>query len=329
MSDEQTPDGGANLETSDVSQSEWATTIAEVQAESGAAVVDTTDDDEVEVPGDEAPLEDPEEDAEGGDDGIPEKFRGKSKAEIARAYQELERDRGRIANELGELRQRVPAMQEEEAAAVQARGVPPTDDGAEDAEQQARVLALARTEYQHLLSLGFEDTEELRMRAIAVAQERDDYTQNLVAQATAQAVKPFQQFMAPTVISQDVSGILEISPVQGVEAAELAGMIAQAVPLAQWQAASVEERAMYVLGQAKQIAYDKFVAQQAAAGSEEKKAPPPQTPPDALGAAKGATKSAARNPQLENEMKRQRIMFPDLGDADIKELAEDALSRRR
>jgi hypothetical protein len=46
----------------------------------------------------------------GGEPSFPEKFQGKSAEEIAQAYVELERKLGEQAQELGDLRQRVPTM---------------------------------------------------------------------------------------------------------------------------------------------------------------------------------------------------------------------------
>jgi hypothetical protein len=50
--------------------------------------------------------------AEEQDPGIPQKFVGKSPAEIMQAYRELERERGRMANELGQARKEREAYEE-------------------------------------------------------------------------------------------------------------------------------------------------------------------------------------------------------------------------
>lgn len=52
----------------------------------------------------EPPTQDKVTDPDPEDEQIPEKFRGKTKAEIARIYQDLEREFGRRNNELGDLR---------------------------------------------------------------------------------------------------------------------------------------------------------------------------------------------------------------------------------
>ena len=55
---------------------------------------------------------------EGSDDEeeLPEKFKGKSPEDIARAYAELERDRSRLANEVGDLRKLTREILERDAA---------------------------------------------------------------------------------------------------------------------------------------------------------------------------------------------------------------------
>jgi hypothetical protein len=42
---------------------------------------------------------------------LPDKFRGQSAEDIARAYLEIEKEKGRLAQEVGELRQRIPQYQ--------------------------------------------------------------------------------------------------------------------------------------------------------------------------------------------------------------------------
>lgn len=71
---------------------------------------------------------------------LPEKFQGKSAEEIARAYQDVEADRGRLAQETGELRNLLAAQQQliEMAQRQPAGGQPATRQGPspEDEEKQ-------------------------------------------------------------------------------------------------------------------------------------------------------------------------------------------------
>lgn len=64
--------------------------------------------------------------------GIPEKFIEASKVDVIRSYQEVEKDRGRLANELGELRKKQEQMEEQyrllEAQRLQQQTAPVQQD---------------------------------------------------------------------------------------------------------------------------------------------------------------------------------------------------------
>jgi hypothetical protein len=80
---------------------------AKALEEQYASASDETEDETEEVVDDEGSDD---------DDGLPTKFKGKSPEDIARAYAELEKDRSRLANEVGDLRKLTREILERDAA---------------------------------------------------------------------------------------------------------------------------------------------------------------------------------------------------------------------
>ncbi len=217
------------------------------------------------------------------DEGIPEKFRGKSRREIAEAYTHVERVLGLPpdlrAGGLAALGFETEAPKEPE---------PEAKEPEIDPEMQ-ELLPLYLTEYDKvtqqekraLKRMGYSDEEvaaqlkeseaERAELASASAQAQANYFKGQVDQRIGTTVEPLYAELGETFISKDVDAVLAANPpVKGITADEVKAEIGKlGISAREWRETDANVKANLIYNGARLLAYNKFAA-----------APDPPPPPE-------------------------------------------------
>jgi hypothetical protein len=306
--DELTPDAGANQEIEEQREPTWEETLAEADAELNP--VGETEEEEA-----------TEEEAPTVDESIPEKFRGKTPAQIIEMYRALESNEGRLAQELGETRKKVdelattrPAEQEENVDPIRAIA---TEIYSKKVSRELR-LESARA--------GYPVTVEDLQPAVIMAHWEDAQEDAKEKYESRQQNSVIQQQIAPTIFNRDVSAILAANPIIGVTTDDLvASMVSYGVNPQEWERTPLAQRSEIVLNVAKGMAYDRLSRGEVTVPGYAPEVPVTEEVPLQPGKAKAP--AGKRDPRLEQEIAKQGKIYAGMGlnDADLEDLAKTAL----
>lgn len=236
-----------------------------------------------EVPDEEATVEEgalQEEAASVPDEELPEKFRGKSAAEIASMYQHLEHFLGIPADARQNALQQAGIIESAESAAT--AEVPEVDETTQNRQQpiaKQRFSEMVQQEKTRLEALGYDaekvtaelqsKREQLSAGAWSYAAQQDSYLQSAIKQGIQSALGELLPMITPAIgeqlYSADVANYFQSVPVHGVTAEEVTAEISRAgINPLEWRKAESSVKAAFIDRATKEIFYAKSLHSPAA-----------------------------------------------------------------
>lgn len=229
---------------------------------------------------------------------LPEKYRGKSTAEIARMHQNLERFLGIPAAERQLAMQQAGIIADAEALVTgdETKNLV-IDDAAVTRQQpiaQQRYGEIMQREKARLEALGYENSkvaQELQQQqesfsaaAWSYAQQQDSYLQSAIQQGIQSALGELLPIITPAIgdklYADDVASYFQSVPVHGVTADEVTTEISRAgINPLEWRKADNTVKAAFIDRATKEIFYAKSLRNQTATAAASSVKAPAQTAP--------------------------------------------------
>lgn len=290
MSEEVQPimaDEAAAEETQSYDANFWGVKEEEAAESAATEAEETETETEAAKPADEAAL--PAEQ-------LPEKFRGKSAAEIASMYQHLERFLGLPAAERQSAMQQVGIIAPADAAPGVGSEAAAIDDSTLTRQQpiaKQRFSEMVQQEKVRLEALGYaadkvtaeleSKREQLSASAWSYAEQQDSYLQSAIQQGIQSVLGDLLPMITPAIgdklYSADVASYFQSVPVHGVTADEVTAEISRAgINPLEWRKADAGVKAAFIDRATKEVFYAKSLRRQAAMAAQAVKAPAQAAP---------------------------------------------------